>query len=149
MCGSSTEPVDLPRAATALMLQNVTPSEWQDALLSEPGERQFVTGEGDFTRLRSVLITGQARCADRTGCPCEGHPELRAAVCTHTRDRNGDCHDLSNTACLSPVQPLGHCCAFCGQYDAASTTNGDPVIKPCGLAKRYPVTIGRFCLFPG
>ncbi|KDR24226.1 Protein amnionless [Zootermopsis nevadensis] len=101
----------------ALLLQDMAPNEWEDALLTEPGERQFVTGEGDFTRTSSVVITGQERCSDKTGCSCEGHSELRAAVCRYTRNNNGDCYDSSRkTTCVAPVQPLGHCCAFCGAY---------------------------------
>jgi hypothetical protein len=101
---------------TECSLQEMSPSQWQEALLSEPGERQFVSGEGDYMRISSVVITGEDSCHDKTGCSCAGHPELQAAVCTHTRNPNGDCYDSGQAACVSPVQPLGHCCYFCGQY---------------------------------
>jgi hypothetical protein len=97
-------------------LQETSPSQWQEALLSEPGERQFVSGEGDFTRTSSVVITGEDWCADKAGCRCAGHPALRGAVCAHTRNSNADCHDSRQLACVSPVQPVGHCCEICGQY---------------------------------
>lgn len=100
----------------SLLGQEMSPSQWKEALVSEPGERQFVSGEGDYTRISSVVITGEDSCPDKTGCSCAGHPELRTAVCTHTRNRDGDCYDSGQAACVSPVQPLGHCCAFCGAY---------------------------------
>ncbi|PNF23689.1 hypothetical protein B7P43_G02472 [Cryptotermes secundus] len=100
----------------SLLGQEMSPSQWQEALLSEPGERQFVSGEGDYMRISSVVITGEESCPDKAGCSCAGHPELRAAVCTHTRDRNGDCYDSRQAECISPVQPLGHCCDICGAY---------------------------------
>ncbi|GFG29772.1 hypothetical protein Cfor_03339 [Coptotermes formosanus] len=94
----------------------MSPGQWQEALLSEPGERQFVSEGGDTSRTSSVVITGEESCPEKAGCACAGHPELRDAVCQHTRNLNGDCYDYRQASCVSPVQPLGHCCAFCGAY---------------------------------
>jgi len=99
----------------------MSPSLWQEALLSEPGERQFVSEEGYISRISSVVMTGEDSCPDKSGCACAGHPELRDAVCKHTRNGNRDCYDYGKAPCVSPVQPLGHCCVFCGQYGAKLT----------------------------
>ncbi|KAJ4444372.1 hypothetical protein ANN_06164, partial [Periplaneta americana] len=93
----------------------LSPGQWQEALLSEPGERQFVSG-GDAERIDSVVLTGDADCHDKIGCSCAGHSELQDAVCSHTKHRHGECYDSSSMPCVSPVQPLGHCCSICGAY---------------------------------
>uniref|UniRef100_A0A8C6N782 Protein amnionless n=1 Tax=Melopsittacus undulatus TaxID=13146 RepID=A0A8C6N782_MELUD len=92
----------------SLMGQELSsPEAWARYLQGPSAALQF-HGNG------TLQVTGSG-CADKSGCACgnalDGHRICAALL----KASGGQCPAL---ACQSPLQPLGHCCPICGEWEA-------------------------------
>ncbi|VVC37695.1 Amnionless [Cinara cedri] len=101
---------DVPIIVGAVKYGNQTFSqnELNEFLVSDIGDQEFKSTSPNNDV--SIKLT-EMLCDDSTGCEC-GTLEYIDQVCKLASKR---C-DIKNLGCISPVQPIGHCCRICGAY---------------------------------